>query len=379
MKKRLALILTSATCMLTACGRSVHYDYTWGEDSESASYYEENTEASEYSSKEEAEDETADSLFGVLRSKLKNDAKSYVDNYEDNNVEADESTEEYESKNEIENYGEGIESYMDFIAGNKLLYFSNCMQTYYDGELYDAASGYSIYQITDILMEIYDLEKEPVIKYAELDCGNDGVKEFAVMFENMNIYAPDDDSTLVYIIKNIDGRLQLCYYYQNWARSGSSINYYGYYTSSGSNGATNHGADAGYIDSNGKWNFIYHVETEMEISQLMINDALKKIPTVAEKKEYDGYIVMLTYNFDEILTSEDYETVERYYSFDVEDAEESVYDNLYTESIYKEIMDEAGVLIYSSDEIDDMIRNKEEALGIDSQIKDAPELDFTEL
>ncbi len=64
----------------------------------------------------------------------------------------------------------------------------------------------------------------------------------------MEIYAEDDDSTLVYIIKYIDGKLSICYYYETWARSETTINEYGYCQSGGSGGASNHGMENSLID-----------------------------------------------------------------------------------------------------------------------------------
>ena len=268
---------------------------------------------------------------------------------------------------------EEADPYMEFLAGREPLYFHNYMHSSYEGTFYEFEKGYTLDEIIDILKSGYGLEKEPTITYAEMDCGNDQIKELAVCFHGMNIYEPDDDSTLVYIIKNIDSELELCYEYETWARSYSTINYYGYYTSGGSNGATNHGYNSGYVDGSGNWNFINYTEEEMDIEQLSWNDTLGKIPEIAATKTYEGSIVFLTTNFEEIATEEDYYNVERFYSFDVYDPEYTDSD-LYTTSVYQQIFDEAGVTVYSLDEIDNMILEREEELGITETIKNGPEL-----
>ena len=102
-------------------------------------------------------------------------------------------------------------------------------------------------------------------------------------------------------------------------------------------------------------------------------DNLRKIPEVAATKAYEGNIAFYTTTFDEIVTAEDYINVERYYSFDVYDYEYTDSD-LYTSSVYREIFDEAGVSVYSSAEINDMILKKIEELGITETILYGSEL-----
>ena len=71
-------------------------------------------------------------------------------------------------------------------------------------------------------------------------------------------------------------------------------------------------------------------------------------------------IVFYTTHFEE-MTADNYNSLQRYATFDVIDASVNQAE-LYTSSVYKEIFDEAGVKIYTPDEITQMIQEKEKKL-----------------
>lgn len=268
-----------------------------------------------------------------------------------------------------------VDRYEAFLMGNEPLYFHEYVHSDYEGELFDTDKGYTISELIEVFKEEYTLlETNPAIRYSYMDLGNDEAEELAVMFYGMSIYSPEDDSTLVYIVKEIEDRLELCYCYETWARSSSSSNYYGYYTSEGSGGASLHGCKAGYIDATGKWNFIFATENESDINQLYMDPGLGEVPKIAETKEYAGMIIVDTTYFQEILTSDDYYNVERFYTYYV-DGEDS---DIYASGVYKDIFDEAGVVTYRPEEIEAMILEKERSLGITEEIKNGPELTWEE-
>ena len=263
------------------------------------------------------------------------------------------------------------EKYMKFLDREEVLYLGEWCDKL-GGEL-SPDKGYYLDDIVHSFLEDGKypmMEKEPVINYAYLDCGNDGVEEFAVQFTGMGIYNQGDDSTLVFIIKEKDDKLELCYCYETWARSETKTNQYGYVYSGGSNGATNHGVDYGYIDATGTWNFIYYTEEELEIRQLTYPKKLAKIWKVAKKKKYQGAIIFVTTFFEEY--SEKEPDREAFYSYFVDGVEGDVY----SEGIYKEIFEEAGVKVYLWDEIEQMIQDRKDALSITEEIENAPELEW---
>jgi hypothetical protein len=195
----------------------------------------------------------------------------------------------------------------------------------------------------------------------------------------MDIYAKDDDSTLVYVIKYIDGKLCLCYSYETWARSETTMNEYGYYQSFGSGGASYHGSENGLIDKDGNMQFIVSIESELDINQLSWSDELGQIPKVAGTKGITGGIQLDTISFsntEESVNLDDAGKKECFYSFYVYDDNGAPIEdaNLYTDSIYKEIFDEAKVPFMTPDEVSSMIKEKEEKVGAAADIKAGAEL-----
>ena len=279
------------------------------------------------------------------------------------------------------------EMYTDFLNDEVQLFFHKYNE--YDARgvesYFDKERGYTLSEIVDVLCAHYfeytGKTDVGAIKYAYMDCGNDGVQEMAVCFTGMDIYCEDDDSTLVYIIKEIDDQLELCYCYETWARSSASINEYGYYVSSGSGGASLHGTEFGYIDENGDWNYIAYIEEQSDISALSYPEELSQIPTVAASKSYEGTIVFLTYRFTEYTDADYYAGVEMdddLYTFEVydDDYNEISDESTYIDSVYKDIFDEAGVLIFSKDEMEEMLSERKDAVGVTDEIAEGKELEW---
>lgn len=277
-----------------------------------------------------------------------------------------------------------VEAYEKFMKNETKVSFDRFMPKNYKGEtIYNKGSEYTLSELLQIVTAYYfessTNKKIEYIDYGYIDCGKDGVSELAIRFNGMDIYDKDDDSTLVYIIKYINGKLSLCYSYETWARSDSTINEYGYYKSGGSGGASNHSEEYGVIDKDGNWQFIASVETELDINQLAWSDELKQIPQVAETKGISGNIGLETICFDEnayVINSAEIDNKERFYTFDVyDDNWELIEDeNLYANSKYKEIFDEALVPFITPEELSNMISEKEEKVGATAKIKEGSEL-----
>ena len=281
-----------------------------------------------------------------------------------------------------------MEAYEKFMKNETKVSFDRYMPTnYMEESLYKAGNEYTLLEVLDIIkvhyLENSTSKKIKYIDYDYIDCGKDGVNELALRFNGMNIYSRDDDSTLVYIIKYIDGKLSLCYYYETWARSDSSLNKYGYYWSGGSGGASNHYEEYGLLDKAGNWQFIASIESELDINQLAWSEELGQLTKVAETKGITGGIELDTICLDDgnAANSEGADNKECYYTFFIyNDNYEPVEDaNLYTNSIYKEIFDEASIAFITPEEVSHIISEKEEAVGATAEIKDGAELTWKTL
>ncbi len=262
-----------------------------------------------------------------------------------------------------------MEAYNGFLNNGTKLSFDRYMPSdYMEGDIFNKGSEYTLSEVLDTVKAYYfeHLPDKDIkgIDYSYIDCGKDGVSELAIRFNGMNLYYEDEDSTLVYIIKYIDGTLSLCYYYETWARSDSSIDIYGSYQSSGSGGASNHYSEYGLIDKEGNWQFIVGIESESDINQLNLYHKLGQIPELAASKGVSEGFEFITLHFDEGVVNT-YEDDNYIYTFNVYDKNGDIIEDegLYTNSIYKEIFDEAGILFITPDEVSIMIEEKGNKVG----------------
>lgn len=276
-----------------------------------------------------------------------------------------------------------MEAYKKFLKNEAKVSFDRFMPNDGMGEaLYKNGSEYTLSEVLDIVTAYYFKDftnsKIKYVDYCYIDCGRDGVNELALRINGLNIYNKDDDSTLVYIIKYIDGTLSLCYYYETWARSESTMNEYGYYQSGGSNGATNHSSNYGLIDKDGDWQFIVSIESEFDINQLTWSDGLEQFPEVAEANGITGGIELDTirFNNEKAANSDEVGNKECLYTFYIYDKNlKPIEDaNLYIDSIYKKIFDEAKVSFITPDEITTLISEKEKKVGATTEIKEGAEM-----
>lgn len=122
------------------------------------------------------------------------------------------------------------------------------------------------------------------IQYAYLDLGADEIPELLVTFVGMDIYAQDDDSTWEYVIRYDGAGLNVCYDFETWARSDTSVSYYGVVSSGGSNGASSHSYSAGVLDAQGQYQELYSLNEEGIISYYMepfYSDGFENLDAIA--------------------------------------------------------------------------------------------------
>lgn len=284
---------------------------------------------------------------------------------------------------------QSMQAYNKFLKNETKVSFDRFMPKDDNGEaFYKTETEYTLSDVLNIVTAHYfkysTNKKIKKIDYSYIDCGKDEVSELALRLNGMDKYDKDDDSTLVYIIKYIDGKLSLCYYYETWARSESTMNEYGYYQSGGSNGASNHGIDYGLVDKDGNWQFIVSIESEQNINQLASSDELEQIPKVAATKGITGRIELDTIRFNnngKAANSVEVGNKECFYTFYVyDDNMNPIKDvNLYTNGIYKEVFDEAKVPFITPDEVSTMISKKEEKVGATDEIKKGTEITWKTL
>jgi len=157
-------------------------------------------------------------------------------------------------------------------------------------------SGF-VEEICKATEEYYDERnvKPRSIKYSFIDCGNDGIPELALLFEEVaGEYSGDN---YIILIKLVDDKLQCIFQGTYSYRSYASINEYGIYCYGGSNGAASHVDQVSYIDGNGNYTFLYGCETLMSAYGLYLpnND---KPSEIAEEEGITDRIEIEQYYFD---------------------------------------------------------------------------------
>lgn len=185
------------------------------------------------------------------------------------------------------------------------------------------------------------------IEYAYLDCGGDGVLELAVRFTGLDIYSPGDDSNITMIVSCINGEPELVYSFENWARSCTQINYYGVLEGSGSEGAGSHTYHLACLDGEGN---LHTVAEENILTGWWVGNVSRQ----AYEKAFDEIE-------DDVVMEVAVALIggSRYYAVNYRD------ENYYQEcENFMELCRQEGLLFTEYDELEALIRRREEEVGI---------------
>ncbi len=106
--------------------------------------------------------------------------------------------------------------------------------------------------------------------WAEIDCGNDGIPEFALSLE-MDTAERTNTMTDYYIIKAFNGNLLAVEWEEDYYRSYAELNKYGVISSGGSGGAAIHYSGYRMVDAEGMPQFIYQLELDSAIKEPIIS------------------------------------------------------------------------------------------------------------
>ena len=248
-------------------------------------------------------------------------------------------------------------------------------------DIINSGKDYTLAEFRDKLNEIFNSEDNYLyegevqsIEYAYIDCGNDGVNELALKM--VGPFADPSESTMTFIIKELDGKPELVYAFSQWSRSQRTINKYGFITGSGSNSASNHGYDEAYINADGKYMYGFYEEEEYDINAFgMLRDH-----DDFDAEGLDNMLAVYTLRLDQYDAAN---PQQEYYSYNVHDSntyEEVDVPNLYTDSKYKDIMDSfKDISFISMDEMKKMEKEKMESIGVTDEIRNAEEPEYTEV
>lgn len=233
--------------------------------------------------------------------------------------------------------------YQRFLSGEETVQMRK--DAWYYG---DRQKEWTLEDIREEIINEYSTEYNsiyPSIQYAYLDCGNDGVEEIAIRFVGLDLYSPGDDSDLTMVITCNGKSPEVVFSCESWARSFTSPRYHGCIPSSGSAGAGDHPFDMQYLDADGNLHMVYDARILgglwFKDIEPDIYDAVFSSDPSADVTHYeiDGadYYVMQSYDTD--------------------------IDSLCQE--YVSLCEQKGMRFISEDEIDELIEQRAEELGIE--------------
>lgn len=263
--------------------------------------------------------------------------------------------------------------YEDFLAGKGEVYSDKTeIYGYYDYEtdtstdLFEKGKGYTLTDLIVTTMELdnyeYSCDTINSLQYAYVDCGKDGEPELVISIGTENEYGEISGSE--YLIKNFDGKLEICTKNSSYYRSYENFeNPYGLISFGGSMGAMSFGQGYGYVNADGEYTYLYYCDTEFGLGSEF--GELGGVYEVAAKYEEDIDMdwCLNEYRFDE---NSDFD-------FENNDYSEFLKSACYTvdpegEELIEKIFAEANVKLYTQKEMDEMILADALSKGVTEEI-----------
>ena len=296
--------------------------------------------------------------------------------------EATEVTSETATEDNTENQAAATKSFEEFLAGNNTISFDYYMNNNYEEDNFsseeaikrlDTEKTYTLSELWDELSASLSAGSLEKMEYTYIDCGNDGVAEMVLRIHGSFI---EEKSSIAYIIKEIDSKLQVIFAYSEWSRSSTSINEYGFIKEGGSLGAANRGFNTAYINADGKYNYGFFQEDCLDIDQFAMNNE----HTDYDLTDLDGRICICSMRlapYSEEIT----EPVAYSYNVYNRETHESMdIPDLYTDSPYKSVMDSFSELEFLP--MNEFIHKENEILksiGVTEQIMNGKTPEYTEI
>ena len=267
------------------------------------------------------------------------------------------------------------ELYDGFVCGEERVYCERQSYSYYDSvsgtekTYFPDANGYLLKELVGRIQTVDGAEAgAPIhvtgVSFTTIDCGSDGEPELC-----LQVACVSDDwgsaNTYEFIIKNVDGKLQICHRSVSGYRSYSEVANRrgfveeGYYWGMGWHSAT------GFVDGDGNYHYLYAITSDSGYSWISGDDALSKaIAEVAEEEgeEWLDYFEILEYRFQEWQEGEKEDEIVKYsYEAYVDEEEQNEIQN-----VVEKIFAKAGITLYSKAEIQSMIEKRLGEFGLTS-------------
>lgn len=207
------------------------------------------------------------------------------------------------------------------------------------------------------------------IQYAYMECLDSDGKNLLVKFAGVDIYSGNDDSYMVMVIAEDEGRLYIIYQYDCWARSYKCAYENGQIAGSGSSGAGCHGSDLSVILSNGKCVQIYEIE-ELNgnwisyVNEEIYGEVFGQNPDIALTSNWVMYITTIG--------------DEKYYHYDMDECSEE--EKSFLKDYIERCREEASINWTTDAVIQEAVKNRCAKLGFDyEKTKDCVEVEWISL
>lgn len=238
--------------------------------------------------------------------------------------------------------------------------------------------------LCNMVKEDWDMETaEPKgICYSFMDCGNDGVEELAVLYEQIGL--ENLDRNYIAVFKLVDNDIKNVFCEVFGYRSYATMNQYGYYNYGGSNGATSHSDLYSYVNALGETTFLYGLNYEVSAYSLYIPGTTEYMD-VAEEEGIAENIEILQYYFENYEDGQDYQEyvkscdyviipLDENYNYLEGDALQEALDS----GSYDRFWESTGLNpAFTQEEIDQKINKKLESAGVTDEIKNGAPITWT--
>ena len=304
------------------------------------------------------------------------------DSYEEAAVEEPEEVEEVEEISEDKIAKAMLESFID---GNEKVYVDkyDFIKRSEDGD-YTYFGDYNCMTIEEFFKQVVEIEKLgsasfpfESASYAYIDCGMDGIPELALKATFADEW---DQLERYYVIKEVDNKLELTYMDESYYRSYVNIkNLAGVVEGTASYGAASSGYQVGFLDENAR----YVLDYTREISYMALNILPRRFDdAVATTEEDFSTLYLRRYAFELNIDGSEFDEYEKralYCAQKEADEESNGVDFKENERIAKNLFNNVGEKLYSLNEINNKIAEREASIGFTDEIKNAGEFGWTDL
>lgn len=297
------------------------------------------------------------------------------------NISEEESTANTESVEELGMPDEdSFAIYQRFLDGEEFVYFREA--DHFEGKDLDlpveAETPYGLGDICGIINQIgggNDTMDEFAdnISYAYIDCGADGNVELALKFQDIDASHWLEHVTL--IIKDMDGRLEICYIMQPYYRESWELaNVYGVVDYHVGIGTGLWGNRMEYIGADGVCRVVWDVFSD--INTYWFFDLPEDFPYEIPEKTW---IVLSSVSFGEPSRDPDYRdydmlSLEKINGGGSDDGQED--SEIDIDDLSRAVMEVTGKELYSLEEIRALAEAREVKLGLTEEIKNGPEVEW---